>query len=107
MKTGQFYHVYNRGNNRERIFKEEKNYVYFLKRFQDYLSEWVDVYAYCLMPNHFHLLVKIPDFPEITTGLTPAEKAFKNFFTSYAKSINKGYGRTGSLFQSNYKKKLK
>jgi hypothetical protein len=61
MQPGNFYHVYNRGNNRQRIFFEERNYLYFLRLFEKYLSPLVDVYAYCLMPNHFHLLIRIKD----------------------------------------------
>lgn len=77
------------------------------------------------MPNHFHFLIKIKEyqtsevsktsevFPTKTSEalkrgskkLTPVEKAFKDFFISYAKSINKAYKRTGSLFQSKFKRK--
>ena len=105
MLEDYFYHVYNRGNNRETIFKEEKNYFYFLEKFEKYLGDLLDVYAYCLMPNHFHYLVKSKE----SRKNTPPEvykKAFKDFFISYSKSINKYYNRTGSLFQPKYKKKL-
>jgi putative transposase len=126
MDQGSFYHIYNRGNNKENIFFEEKNYQYFLKLFDKYLSPYVDVYAYCLMPNHFHFLIRIKEMnikqtsevfktsevltKEITEvggskKLTPLEKAFKDFFISYAKSINKAMNRTGSLFQSKFKKR--
>ncbi|HEY6437113.1 MAG TPA: hypothetical protein VIY47_11035 [Ignavibacteriaceae bacterium] len=133
MNQGSFYHIYNRGNNKENIFFEEKNYQYFLKLFDKYLSPYVDVYAYCLMPNHFHFLICVKEIREQTSEdfktsevlsmktsedfpkenaqvrgskkLTPLEKAFKDFFISYAKSINKAMNRTGSLFQSKFKKK--
>ena len=125
MEQGSFYHIYNRGNNKQDIFFEEKNYDLFLKNFDKYLSSFIDVYAYCLMPNHFHFLIKIKEFqtPEVVSNqtsevfktsevltrgskkLTPEEKAFKDFFISYAKSINKAYNRTGSLFQAKFKKK--
>lgn len=116
MEEDKFYHIFNRGNNRENIFKEENNYYYFLKQYEKYLLDVVDTYAYCLMPNHFHLLVRIKNQSQITTSkvletfevvsrLTPAEKAFKDFFISYAKSINKKYDRTGSLFQYKFKRK--
>ena len=61
MQPGCFYHIYNRGNNRQNIFFEERNYLYFLRLFEKYLFNLVDVYAYCLMPNHFHFLIKIKD----------------------------------------------
>lgn len=112
MKEGSLYHIYNRGNNKQSIFFEERNYHYFLKTFNEYLSPFVDVYAYCLMPNHFHFLIRVKETSEVyktsevlQAKLTPIEKAFKNFFISYAKSINKVYDRTGSLFQAKFKKK--
>ncbi len=117
MEQGSFYHIYNRGNNKQDIFFEEKNYDLFLKSFDKYLSPFVDVYAYCLMPNHFHFLIKIKEYQAsevsktsevLTRGskkLTSVEKAFKDFFISYAKSINKAYNRTGSLFQPKFKRK--
>ena len=106
MEAGRLYHIYNRGNNRETIFKEEKNYIFFLERFYKYLSPWVEVHAYCLMPNHFHLLIRIRDIEEPGMDLlTELTKAFRNFFASYAKAINHAYGRTGSLFQYKFKRK--
>jgi REP element-mobilizing transposase RayT len=55
----QFYHIYNRGNGGRLIFYAEKNYSYFLEKIREYMSDYWDVYAYCLLPNHFHLMVKI------------------------------------------------
>jgi putative transposase len=111
MEEGKFYHIFNRGNNHEKIFYEEANYKYFLHKFDKYLSGFIDVFAYCLMPNHFHILgrVKPPD-PDFIINhncktLSPLEKAFKDFLISYSKSINKRYHRTGSLFQYKYKRK--
>jgi REP element-mobilizing transposase RayT len=96
MEQEKFYHVYNRGNNKQPVFFETVNYYYFLKQFEKYLSGFVDVYAYCLMPNHFHFLIKV---------LKQCENAFKNFFISYTKSVNERYGRTGGLFQPKFKRK--
>jgi putative transposase len=117
MNEGQFYHVYHRGNNRQRIFFEPKNYQYFLEKFQKYVCPVTDVYAYCLMPNHFHFLIQVHEQPLIqhpsdllvdykSKKLSPIEKGFKDFFISYAKSINKAYHRTGSLFQSRFRRKI-
>ncbi|MGH2575336.1 MAG: transposase, partial [Ignavibacteria bacterium] len=58
---GYYYHIYNRGNNREIIFYMDDNYKYFLKRFDKYLSIHLDVLAFCLLPNHFHFLVKVKE----------------------------------------------
>ena len=92
---GKYYHIYNRGNNRENIFIEERNYAYFLKLYAQYIEPNADTFAYCLMRNHFHLLVAIKDL----TGLKEPSQYFSNLFNSYAKAINKAYQRTGALFQ--------
>ena len=55
----KIYHFFNRGNNKENIFIEEENYQYFLGLYHKYLAEFVDVYSYCLLPNHFHFVFKI------------------------------------------------
>ncbi|MEO6977648.1 MAG: transposase [Mucilaginibacter sp.] len=91
-----YYHLYNRGNNKDDIFFEEDNYVYFLKQFKKHVSPFCEVYAYCLMPDHFHFFLRVND--EVLF-----EKGIKNFFISYSKSINKRYNRVGSLFQGRYK----
>ncbi|MBV6477327.1 MAG: hypothetical protein HGGPFJEG_00065 [Ignavibacteria bacterium] len=115
--NGIFFHIYNRGNNHEKIFIEEKNYIYFINKFAKYLHDFIDIYCYSLLPRHFHFVVKIKDietnfyeFFDIPTDsckqLSPIEKAFRDFFISYSKSINKIYGRNGSLFQSKYKRNL-
>ncbi|AZB08842.1 hypothetical protein EG344_08415 [Chryseobacterium sp. G0162] len=54
-----FYHIYNRGINGENIFKSDRNYLFFFKKMSESLFPVCDVYAYCLMPNHFHILIKI------------------------------------------------
>ena len=95
-EEGKNYHLYNRGNNKEKIFYEEANYYFFLEKFTTYLIPHVDVFAYCLMANHFHFFIRINDLPAF-------EKGIKNFFISYAKAINKKYNRVGSLFQGRYK----
>jgi putative transposase len=68
---------------------------------EGYLLPYVDVYAYCLMINHFHLLIKIKDHIPRTNMVL----AFKYFFMSYAKAINKQENRTGGLFQQKFKRK--
>lgn len=51
------YHIYNQGNNKQIIFPEERNYIFFLKKVRKHLLPCVDILAYCLMPNHFHFLI--------------------------------------------------
>ena len=103
---GATYHIYNRGNNGENLFHEQRNYPYFLQLYARHIERIAETYAYCLLRNHFHLLVRIRAEGEIDlTGFrkpvrsnTPSQQ-FSNFFNAYTKSINLAYGRTGSLFQ--------
>jgi REP element-mobilizing transposase RayT len=99
-EPGAVYHVFNRGNNKENIFMEEKNYLYFLELIKKHLLPFVDLYCYCLLRNHFHLLLRIKEKNELPEKyqLKPY-LPFSNLFNAYTKSINKSYNRTGSLFQ--------
>lgn len=110
MEAGQTYHIYNHANGSENIFREEENYRYFLQQYAKHLGEVVDTYAYCLMPNHFHLLVGVKEldnstFPKFETLEKFISKQFSNFFSSYTQSFNKMYERRGSLFIKNFKRK--
>ncbi|MFA6923810.1 MAG: hypothetical protein WC223_06090 [Bacteroidales bacterium] len=99
-ETGVVYHIFNRGNNKEDIFREDRNYYYFLSLVKKYLLSISDIYAYCLLKNHFHILLRIKDNNELSEKLQAKPfLAFSNLFNTYTKSINKAYNRTGSLFQ--------
>ena len=87
-----FYHIYNRGNNYEKIFFNDNNYYYFLNKYDKYLSSVVETYAYCLIPNHFHLLIKTKDDYENIS------EQFRRFFITYSQKINEQENRSGSLF---------
>jgi REP element-mobilizing transposase RayT len=102
LQAGRFYHVYNRGNARADLFFEERNYAYFLDRYQKYVSPGVDTFAYCLMKNHFHFLVRVKT---CEVSHVDTMRRFSRFFNCYAKSINSVYGRTGSLFQKRFHRK--
>ncbi len=56
-EEGKYYHIYNRGNNKQKIFFDDENYLFFLSKFKKYLIPNIDVFAYCLMPNHFHFFI--------------------------------------------------
>ena len=58
LEFGQYYHVYNRGNNREKLFVEERNYPYFLDLYAKYILPIADTFAYCLLSNHFHFFIR-------------------------------------------------
>ena len=99
-EPGVVYHVFNRGNNKEDIFKEEKNYAYFLSLVRKYLLPVADIYAYCLLKNHFHFVVHIKQSDLLPEKLREKPAlAFSNLFNAYTKAINKAYNRQGSLFQ--------
>ena len=115
-----YYHIYNHGNGNENIFRNDENYNWFLKRYNDYISPIAHTFAYCLMPNHFHFLVQIKSIDEINAHYKLRVKAnnketleadkfisqcFSNFLNSYAKAFNKMYNRKGSLFLDNIKRK--
>ena len=107
-EPSHFYHLYNRGNNKENIFKTSGNYRYFLLLVKKYLIPICDIYSYCLLPNHFHFIIKIKDsnkLPEnIKTGASKIHQPFSNLFNAYTKAINKEQNRTGSLFQEHLKR---
>ncbi|MFZ4412420.1 MAG: transposase [Bacteroidales bacterium] len=104
-EAGQIYHIYNRGNNKEDLFHEDKHYYYFLNLVKKYLVPVSDIYAYCLLKNHFHILLKIYDYEKLPEELiNKMHLPFSNLFNSYTKSINKERNRTGSLFQEHIHK---
>jgi putative transposase len=95
------YHIYNRAIGEEKLFRTKENYFYFLAKYQHYLDDKFITLAYCLIPNHFHFLVKIK--PNITNE--QAVKAFSDFQNAYCKSFNKVFNRSGSLFHRKFKRK--
>ncbi|MBI2619199.1 MAG: transposase [Ignavibacteriales bacterium] len=95
-----FYHLYNRGNNKQSIFRTRENFRFFLRTFRKYFSEErIRLVAYCLMPNHFHLLILILqkfDFSNV----------MRSFSTSYVKSFHSWHKTSGHLFEDDYQAKL-
>lgn len=116
-----YYHIYNRGNQGLPIFYLEDNYRYFLSRYQKYISDYADTFAYCLLPNHFHFFIRIHsassirkqsmiDFPDLKNleNLQPHEvvsERFRRFFLSYAKAINREEKLSGSLLKKYFRRK--
>jgi REP element-mobilizing transposase RayT len=110
------YHVYNRANGAEQLFLSSENYLFFLRKFEQYISPVADVFCYCLLPNHFHFLIRIKNEQEIKTNLPVAfpkfgaieklvSKQFSKLFSSYTQAFNKVNGRKGSLFMKSFKRK--
>lgn len=105
LEHGKFYHIYNRGINSAAIFFERSNYEYFLKLYETHIDPIADTYAWCLMKNHFHLLVRIKEKDLVATDKLP-HQYFSNLFNAYTKAVNKKYNRHSSLFQRAFKRKL-
>jgi hypothetical protein len=61
----RYYHIYNHANGNENLFVEGDNYKWFLRQYHTYISPIADTYAYCLMPNHFHFLIKLKSSKEL------------------------------------------
>jgi putative transposase len=97
---GFYYHIYNRGINREIIFPEDQYYRKFLDMFEKYIPQVADTLAYCLLPTHFHFLVFIKEYP---VGVSSNQ--FSNIFNAYAQWFNRKKHRNGGLFQSPFKRK--
>lgn len=107
------YHILSRGVGAEKIFREDSNYQFFLSRFQKHISPVSDTYCYCLLPNHFHFLIRIKAeeeirkyFEEMKSGKAYSPELisgfimerFSNLLNSYTKSYNRRYNRKGGLF---------
>ncbi len=127
MLPGNFYHIYNHANGRENLFTEDRNFSFFLHLINKHILSTSRLFAYALMPNHFHLLVQIKTEAELMivlekdirlkqqskTGsfnlpdflIQKSNKPFSNFLNSYTQSYNKVYRRMGSLFMQNTKQK--
>lgn len=108
LEQGKLYHVFNRGNNKQRIFLSPENYPYFLQKTRKYLLPVCDMLAYCLMPNHFHFLIHANEksIAIINDGSFPRQcfsQGIKQLLSSYTKAVNKQKKRTGSLFQQKTK----
>ncbi len=126
LEIDRTYHIFNRANGQERLFRAPENYRFFLQKFTQYAVPLAEVYAYCLMPSHFQFLLKIksepdvkrvfwkhqkeakhPEKPEVTIEelQTFISRQFSNCLNSYVKAFNKMYHRRGSLLMRYSKRK--
>jgi len=104
-ESGKFYHVYNRTIDKKKMFINSDNYFFFLKKFSRYLNELVEVYAYCLLDDHFHFLIRIKENDNSSLH-DIISKQFRLLFQSYALAFNKQHSRVGTLFQTPFKRAL-
>jgi putative transposase len=107
------YHIFGRAVGAERLFREPGNYKFFLSSYQKYLSPIAGTFSYSLLPNHFHLLLRVKEeytllkyYNEMKRNKKQSSdmlpefimEQFSNLLNSYTKTINGLYGRKGSLF---------
>jgi putative transposase len=131
LEHGLYYHIYNRGINSCQIFRSQKDYQHFLDLHKKYIDLIGDTLVYCIIPNHFHLLIKIKEqnnigFYDSSKRVSRKEKwilsenptdennstskvcqpdpsrQFSHLFNAYSKYFNLKYKRTGSLFEKNF-----
>ena len=118
------YHIYNRSVGNAKLFLKEEDYTLFLKTWEKYLSKYLSAYAYCLIPNHFHFLIKCRKPDHTTRKFIELENTvkgykylndeisyndfiasqFKRFFNSYSTTTNIQRKRTGALWQKKFKR---
>ena len=131
LQPNSSYHIFNHANGFENIFIEDENYRFFLDKYNQYILPIAETYAYCLLPNHFHLVVrirrrevleevfrnfkstnfsKVQNFEkvEVTDNMIEyyISKQFANLFSCYTQSFNKVNKRRGSLFLKNFRREL-
>src|SRR5688572_20112195 len=104
--SGNVYHIYNRGINKQVIFFNERNYNFFLYKLRKHLYPHCSILAYCLMPTHFHLMIKADERSEVLINhvlinQNVISNGMRHLLSSYSKSINKQESRSGNLFQQN------
>ncbi len=115
-----YYHLFNRGNNRQDVFFQDWDYRLFLMRCPRFVDPVAEVYAYCLLPNHFHMLIRIRSRQELMPGLLHKDvnrkktirsvedyvsDQFSNWFNSYTRTTNKYRRRDGNLFKRPFQRK--
>ena len=115
IEKGHIYHIYNQGNNRQKIFFNRENYFFFLGKMKEYIMPYADIMAWCLMPNHFHWMVYVRETDIFrsrgaTQSRTPTisdnisfNKSIGILLASYTRAINNQENITGSLFREKTK----
>jgi putative transposase len=93
----EYYHIYNRGVNRQPVFRCADNYEFLLYRVKQYAVQWqIVVIAYCLMPNHYHFVL-------LQAGEHAISHFVQSLFNSYTKAFNSMYDRKGTLFEGPFR----
>ena len=102
---GKYLHLFNKGNNKHALFRNEEDYYQFLDLYKKYLKPVALLYAYCLLPTHFHFLIKVKNIDDIG-GICQSNDMFwyqyNSFLGIYTKLNNKTNNRSGYLFNGGY-----
>lgn len=106
LERGYYYHIYNRGINSMTLFDTKENYEYFLRLYATHIDPIAETFAWCLMKNHFHFLLRIKEISEFKTEkvILPSQ-SFSNLFNAYTKAYNKRSKRHGALFERPFRRK--
>ncbi len=111
-QQGYIYHIYNQGNNRRKIFLDRENYLFFLRKISTYIPPYADILAWCLMPNHFHLMALVNEVAVEKTQVKSSKhiqkmRYFNNsigiMLRSYTRAFNNQHGLSGKLFREKTK----
>lgn len=119
LEEGKLYHIYNQGNNRQKVFMNRENYLFFLKKVRTHIIPHADILAWCLMPNHLHFMIYLNKIEivvgKISEGFTssgtltklPQKRTMNEsigvMLRSYTRAINKQEQKSGSLFRKETK----
>jgi putative transposase len=119
LQPDRIYHIFNRAHGKEAMFRETTNYKYFLQKYAQHIVPIADTFAYNLIPNHFHFMLRIKPFKHIADwyekmkcrplrepNLIPRflMQQFSNWQNGYAKAYNRMYERKGGLFMRSLKR---
>jgi REP element-mobilizing transposase RayT len=102
LTSGCIYHIFNRAVGNEKLFIREADHFKWIELFKKYVLPLCELYAYCLLPNHYHLLLRL----NFNTPAVDFSKAMSDSANSFSKWHNKEYKRKGSLFMRPFKRKL-
>lgn len=101
IEPGNVYHIYNRGLNHQKVFYREKDYYMFLDKIIDYIYDYCDIYAYCLLPNHYHFVLRVND-----ENGDQFSRQIGSLIVSYTNKVNLRKDRIGGLFMKPFRRIL-
>jgi len=107
LEHGYYYHIFNRGNNHENIFPQQRNYPYFMDLWWKHTYQIADTLTFCLLRNHFHAAIFVKHIEDGSNiKLKKPSQYFANFFIAYSRGVNNATGRTGALFERPFERIL-